>query len=459
MTIAGDRFTIPSPKGFAPGPNFTDEWAALMNSQGAEPVLVACPDARPPAYQAVIGLHRAGLLQSFRTAYYYRERPALAAIGRSLAPGPFGKVESALRRRFDPEIPLKQVRSAWDYDVALRVERSLAGRRPDARREVAQWRTRRFDRSLSRAIDRERPGALLVFSDVGSRFALPRCRERGIPTVLSMVHGDVREEGAILAREAEVSPEFFGLYLGDGRLDRGELDWLHARRLRELELADVVLVPSRHIADQLVEHGTPRQKLRIIPYAADTRRFQPAPPERKEKGSTFLFAGGVSQRKGIRYLLEAWHAVKRPGWRLQLLGPLPRDPGPLTPLLEGVELLGRVGHSEVPAVMAAADVFVFPSLFEGSAVVTYEALASGLPSIVTPNAGSVVRDGVEGFTIAAGDVPELAERMERLGRDRDLRAVMSIAARRRAEEFDWPRYHDAIVMVMRSVLGVRESAR
>ena len=49
--------------------------------------------------------------------------------------------------------------------------------------------------------------------------------------------------------------------------------------------------------------------------------------------------------------------------------------------------------------MAAADVFVFPSLFEGSAVVTYEALACGLPSVVTPDAGSVVRDGVEGFVV------------------------------------------------------------
>src|SRR5450755_3141997 len=108
-----------------------------MNSRGAEPVLVACPDARPPAYQAVIGLDRAGLLKSFHTAYYYRERPALSALGRRLAPGTFTKVERALRRRHDPEIPAGRVRSVWDYDLALRVEGTLAGRRPNARREVA----------------------------------------------------------------------------------------------------------------------------------------------------------------------------------------------------------------------------------------------------------------------------------------------------------------------------------
>ena len=82
-----------------------------------------------------------------------------------------------------------------------------------------------------------------------------------------------------------------------------------------------------------------------------------------------------------------------------MLGPLPQNLGPLATCLHDVDLLGRVGHDDVPARMAAADVFVFPSLFEGSAVVTYEALASGLPSIVTPRAGSVVRDGIEGFLV------------------------------------------------------------
>ena len=95
--------------------------------------------------------------------------------------------------------------------------------------------------------------------------------------------------------------------------------------------------------------------------------------------------------------------------------------------------------------MAAADVFVFPSLFEGSAVVTYEALACGLPCVVTPNAGSVVRDGVEGFIVPPRNVAALAERMERLGSDPQLRAEYAAAARVRALEFDWQRYHAALI--------------
>jgi glycosyltransferase involved in cell wall biosynthesis len=417
-------------------------------------ILVACPDARPPAYQAVVGLAQASLLHSFQTAYYHRDDGWITTLGRRLAPGRFERLERVLRRRNHPGIAPAWVRSSWEYDLALRIENRLAARHPRTRREVARWRTLRFDRGLARTIARQRPGAALIFSDVGSGYALPLCRELGIPTILSMVHGDVREERLVLDREAEQSPDFFPLYLGDGALDQDELAWLHARRIEDLRLADRILVPSEHIAERIVHHGTPRSKVTVVPYAADTERFIPHPDKPHRADCTFLFAGGITQRKGIKYLLEAWRRVRRPGWRLQLVGALPIDPGPLGAYLSEVEHLGRVGHAEMPARMAEADVFVFPSLFEGSAVVTYEALASGLPSIVTPAAGAVVRDGLEGFLVPSRDVDTLAERMDRLGSDPQLRAEMSRAARARALEFDWPRYHASVIGAAREAIGV-----
>ena len=407
--------------------------------------LVACPDARPPAYQAVVGLAKAGMLDRFLTGFYYGGDGTLAGLAGKLALGPYARVRKALGRRHEPEIPAKQVRAAWSFDVALAAEAKLAKGRPGAKREVARWRTRRFDRALARMLERRRPDAALIFSDVGSEFALPACRELGIATVLSMVHGDVREEREVLRAEREHAPDFFPIYLGDGPVDEGEMAWLHERRLRDIALADRILVPSEHIAGELEKHGTPRERIEVIPYAADTRRFVPMARKTHREGScTFLFAGGITQRKGIKYLLEAWRRARRPGWRLQLLGALPCDPGPLRPYLDEVELLGRVPHGDVTAVMAAADVFVFPSLFEGSAVVTYEALACGLPSVVTPAAGSVARDGVEGLVVPSRDVEALAAAMERLGTDPALRASLAAAARTRAEAFDWPRYHGAV---------------
>ena len=157
-----------------------------------------------------------------------------------------------------------------------------------------------------------------------------------------MVHGDVREELEVLNQEAALAPDFFPIYLGDGVLDWTELSWLHDRRLRDIAFADLILVPSEHIANTLEAHGTSRGKIRIVPYAADCRHFRPLPGKCHDARCTFLFAGGITQRKGIMYLLEAWNRVRRPGWKLQLLGELPRNPGPLLPLNDQVELLGRV---------------------------------------------------------------------------------------------------------------------
>ena len=102
--------------------------------------------------------------------------------------------------------------------------------------------------------------------------------------------------------------------------------------------------------------------------------------------------------------------------------------------------VAHVPYHEVHRLFQAADIFVYPSLHEGSAFATYEALASGLPVVTTRNAGSVARDGQEGFVVPIRDVEALMDRIERLYRDATLRAAMARAARRRAMEFTWAHY-------------------
>lgn len=407
-------------------------------------VLVACPDARPPAYEAAAGLAERGRLDRFTTSFYHREHETLDRLMKQVAPATWGGVRNRLARRTHVRIPPERVESILSFDASLQLEARVGPRWPAARHSLARWRTRAFDRAVARSLEQSRPAAALIFSDVGSEFALPACRRLGVASILSMVHGDVREERALLAQEAELAPDFFPIYLSDGPVDRAEMDWLHQRRLQDLEWADRVLVPSEHIAGTLNANGVAADRIAVVPYAADTRRFRPDPCKRHTSSCTFLFAGGINQRKGIKYLLEAWRRIRRPNWRLQLLGALPSDPAPLAPYRDDFEWLGRVGHADVPEIMARADVFVFPSLFEGSAVVTYEALACGLPCVVTAESGAVARDGREGFLVPIRDIEALADRMARLGDDPELRAVQAIAARARAEQFDWPRYHEQV---------------
>src|SRR5262249_53746921 len=133
----------------------------------------------------------------------------------------------------------------------------------------------RFDRVLACNLRKRAPNALLLFSDVGSRHTLPACRRLGVRSVLSVVHGDPYEELSVLRREAERSPDFFPLYSSNGRLDLKELGWLHERRKIEAMLADLILAPSRHIAQGLLQRGIEKNRIQIIPYAADLNRFRP----------------------------------------------------------------------------------------------------------------------------------------------------------------------------------------
>ncbi|MDX2039278.1 MAG: glycosyltransferase family 4 protein [Isosphaeraceae bacterium] len=414
-------------------------------------VLVACPDARPPAYQAAAALAAAGRLASFVTSIYYDENGPIARLLRRFVPHRFERIRRILERRRDPAIPTARVIRSPAFDLSLQLEIRMPRGWAGLRRMLALRRVDRFDRRLARIVERVRPSTLLVFSDVGSRRTLPLCRALGIRTVVSMVTGEVGEEREILERQERLEPAWFPIYLGSGTIDRDEIAMLHERRRLDAALADRILVPSEHIKNRLIDSGTPAERIRVVPYAADTSRFRPAERPAIAGECTFLFAGGIAQRKGIKYLLDAWDRIARPGLRLQLLGGLPLDPGPLAGRLERVELLGRVGHEEVAARMSQADIFVFPSLFEGSAVVTYEAMACGLPLVTTPNAGSIARDGVEALIVPAGDVDRLAEAMLRLADDLPLRLRMARAARSRALAFDWSRHHDDLLAQIREL--------
>jgi glycosyltransferase involved in cell wall biosynthesis len=122
-------------------------------------------------------------------------------------------------------------------------------------------------------------------------------------------------------------------------------------------------------------------------------------------------------------------------------------------MAEVAELTGQVPRQEVIRHYEWADVFVFPSICEGSATVTYEALAAGLPVITTPNAGSVVRDGVEGFIVPIRDAAAIAAKIELLLEDRNLLMNLSQNAMARAQEYSWDRYGERLVSTIQRIMS------
>ena len=225
-------------------------------------------------------------------------------------------------------------------------------------------------------------------------------------------------------------------------------DWPagHEERLdEEVAHADAVLVGSTYAADTFVAEGIPRARMKVVPYGVDLQVFAPGPADgrtpREDARFQAIFTGQLTQRKGLSYLLEGWRRFGRTDAQLTLVGQPVGDARALAPY---AGLFRHVPHRTRPQLAQhyrASDVFVFPTLVEGMPLVVLEAMACGLPVIVTANGpADIVRDGIDGFVIPARDPDAIAARLDQMYRDPALREEMGRNASRRAAEFGWPAY-------------------
>jgi glycosyltransferase involved in cell wall biosynthesis len=207
--------------------------------------------------------------------------------------------------------------------------------------------------------------------------------------------------------------------------------------------------------------GVPRRKLHVIPYGAELDQLQTStesPRGSVNDSFNILFAGAVSLRKGVPYLLEAFAQLKAPGKRLRLAGSIDPDIKQVLGKFatDGVEILGPLSRTELTALMRDSDVLVLPSIEDGFGLVMAEAMACGCTIISSTNTGGsdLYSDGAEGFIVPIRDPAVISERLEQLADDRDLLARMKIAARAKVNQIGgWSEYGDRWVSLLQGLTG------
>jgi glycosyltransferase involved in cell wall biosynthesis len=201
---------------------------------------------------------------------------------------------------------------------------------------------------------------------------------------------------------------------------------------------------SDDVATSIRERIRPaRGHLHTIPNGVAVERYEGATPAgiRDELGipaAAFLVVcvAKMLEQKGHRYLVEALRSSELRNAPLHAV--LVGD-GPLREAIHedarGAGVLDRLhfvgNRSDVPSVLAAADAFVLPSLWEGLPMALLEAMAAGLPLVATAVAGTrqVVTDGRHGLLVPPGDSSALASALGRLKRDPELRDRLGASAR------------------------------
>jgi len=208
------------------------------------------------------------------------------------------------------------------------------------------------------------------------------------------------------------------------------------------DLSDLVIAPSEFVRDGMIALGADPARIEMVPYGLPEQWY--GAPAQTQVGR-ILFVGSVGLRKGNHYLAAARKLLLARGFNVDFRVVGSFDPGQIvTPEFAGPEYVGMVVRDIVRQEFARADVFAFPTIAEGSALVHLEALANGVPVVTTPNCGAVVRDGEDGFIVPIRDVEALADRIGRIVSDRALRDRMSKNARARAEEYSWLRCQDRL---------------
>ena len=272
--------------------------------------------------------------------------------------------------------------------------------------------------------------------------SLREAKNRGAVTVVERASSHIRTQVRLIneeRRREEVGGE-------------PEMTAMVERCLAEYMMADYVTVPSQFGYDSFIKEGFSAKKIILIPFGVDLDRFRPQP--KSDTVFRILFVGRLSLRKGFQYLLEAWNRLDLKDAELVLVGDIAADSKKVVERYRTGKEFKHLGYQPDPVLLFnSASVFVCPSVEEGSALVTYEAMACGLPVIATTNSGSVVRDGKDGFVIPIRDADKIKEKIRLLYADEKMRLEMSQSARERVSNYSWDHYGDNLVRAYERMCG------
>lgn len=230
------------------------------------------------------------------------------------------------------------------------------------------------------------------------------------------------------------------------------------QELQEYKEADYIAIPSSFVKKTFIEKGIPEEKLIQIPYGVNIASFRKIPKE--DDIFRIIFAGGMSLRKGVHYILEAYAGLNLPKSELLLIGSLNDEIKPFFKKYEGkFKWIGHIPQSELYRHYSQGSVFVMASIEEGLGLVQLQAMACGLPVIATKNTGAkdIIRDGKDGFIVPIRDVNALQEKITYLYTHPDIQKKMGSAAEGRIRDiFTWDNYGKKVMTIYKEIIEKRK---
>ena len=295
-----------------------------------------------------------------------------------------------------------------------------------------------FDRAVSRRL-RPDLAAVIGYHSTAKR-TFERARRIGVPTVLDYPIPPWQVVERLMKEEEKRVPAYASTLQG-----HYFEPWRKRNFDAEVAAADRLIMLSTYHQRTFAEIGVPAERMFVAPLCVDLDLFTPASDPAK---GTFrvAFIGQITQRKGISYLVEGFKRAELEDAELMLVG---RTIGSAEPWIHepGVRHVPAVPRFMLPELLRTAHVTALPSIIEGFGATSLEGMACGLPAIVSENsfAHDVIDHGVDGWVLPIRDPDAIAQCLRRLYDDRNLQRSMGRAARRKAQQYPWDRYGQAVL--------------
>jgi glycosyltransferase involved in cell wall biosynthesis len=364
------------------------------------------------SWQTALAFQESGQLGWFATSIFYDPERWPYRIERWL-PGQLGtRARREFLRRYTPRLDQNLIRRLGFWEWPLTVPRRMNRMRLE--RQLYERSVRQFSERVIGLIEREPVDVIWGFN-TSALEVFRWAKKRGIYCILDQTIGHPRAQDEIMLREQQRHPEFFTepyTPFSAAAVERSD---------EELALADRIVAWSDFSRQTLLDNGCPAEKIDIVPYGADESIFPASRPQHDpalDRPVDFLFAGAIHPRKGVAYLLKAFEQIPPNEARLTLLGKPYIPEATFARYRDRVRHIPHVPRAEVVQHFVAADCFVFPSLFEGSAIVLREACSAALGIIQSANAGDGVRDGRNGIILGEVSVDEVRRAVETVLADR-----------------------------------------
>lgn len=407
-------------------------------------VLLVHPFGNANVRGVLEALNRAGLLARFVTTVGWSEEsyPVLAQ-----------KIRGNLRRNY--ALPADKI----DIHPLRESVRLLAGalRAKKLIRHETGWASidqvwQSLDHEAARRLRHGNYGrnvrAVYAYEDCAEQSFLA-ARDLGLKRVYDLPIAYWETAQRLLREEAQRYPDWEPT-LGATRDSPEKL----SRKTRELELAELVVCPSQFVLESLPATAHAQKKCLFAPFG--TPIVDLAGKEKDSGGPLrVLFAGALTQRKGLADLFAAMKMISSSEIELIVMGSLLQSLSWYRDRFPNFTYEPPRSHRAVLRLMQSCDVFVLPSIVEGRALVQQEAMACGLPLIATKNAGAddLIEDGVTGFVVPIRSPEAIAEKISWCAANRSRISGMGIAARERAGELTWRAYGETVVGAIRGLIG------